>query len=345
MIALATAVILTLGISAFCSLLEAILLSVTTSEVEKLRQTNTRRGANLEHFKKDIEQTSSAILALNTIANTLGAIVTGGIALRLLGEDRFIFFSITMTITILLFSEIIPKNVGVLYRESLLKYAVYSMSWVRSIMFPISWFCKRTVRFVLPQKKEIKPDSDEEIILLAQKRAQEGGLTQDERDIISNALSLDDIQVSEVMTPHTVIFSLSKNQTLAELLQKHPNLPFGRMPIYEENIDSIIGVVRRRDILESKNKEVSLQDLMQSPIFIPETTNVAHALQTFLKKHQQIAIVVDEFGSTAGVITMEDIFEHILGKEIFEADDIAIDMRELALRKKEAKNKKSRNNN
>ncbi|MEM9160849.1 MAG: CBS domain-containing protein, partial [Verrucomicrobiota bacterium] len=181
--------------------------------------------------------------------------------------------------------------------------------------------------------KEQDNDEDEEIILLAEKGAKDGTLTSSESDMVTNALKLDDVLVTEIMTPRTVVYALEKNLSIGQLFSQQSNIEFARIPVYEDDIDNIVGVVRRRDILRHKADDqdhIALTEIMSEARFVPETITVANALQTALKTHQQILIVVDEFGSMAGVISMEDIMECILGREIFETDDKAIDMRELA---------------
>ena len=146
-------------------------------------------------------------------------------------------------------------------------------------------------------------------------------------------LSLDDVQIHEIMTPRTVVQALESHLTVDEVFKEIKILFFGRMPVYEDNIDNIVGLVRRRDLLQARandEDETKVSEMMNDAIFVPETASAADALQQFLKAHQQCAIVVDEFGATAGVVTMEDIMEHILGKEIYEETDLAVDMRELA---------------
>lgn len=135
------------------------------------------------------------------------------------------------------------------------------------------------------------------------------------------------------MTPRTVVFSLEKSLTVGEVAKEHRNIPFARIPIYEETIDNVVGILRRRDLLQAMaddDDDKTLSELSKPALFVPDTANGADTLQSFLSKHQQLAVVVDEFGSVTGVVTMEDIIEHILGREIFENDDVAVDMRELA---------------
>lgn len=333
MFTLVVAMIITLAVSALCSILEAMLLSTTASEVEALKKKNFRKGLLLEQFKTDIQETSSAILALNTIANTLGATVVGGFAIKLFGEDILVYFSLGMTFGILLFSEILPKNIGILYKNELISYFIYPLYIVRFIMRPISIIGQKMIQLLIHPIKPPEANHDTEIILLAEKRAQEGVLTTNERDMISNALTLDDTTINKLKTPRQVVTALDGNLTLKEVFQKHPDIPFARLPVYEKNFDNVIGIVRRRDMMNTQN-DLKVKDLMQPVIFIPDAATAAVALQSFLKNHQQIAVTVDEFGSTSGVITMEDIFEHILGQEIFEESDIAVSMRDLAMLRK-----------
>lgn len=333
------AIIFTLGISAFCSLLEAVILSTTAAEIEALKQKDAHKGERLEKYKIDIEETSSAILGLNTVANTAGTAVTTSIAAIQWGADSkisILLVPVSLVLGILIFSEVIPKNVGVIYRKQLQPKLVVPLAIVRNIMIPTTLLCKALVLWIAG-KSNAEQVGDEEIILLAQKSAKEGNLTQGESNMISNALKLDDIKVADVMTPRTVVTAFEQTRTVGELFQENANIPFARMPVYDDAIDNIIGLVRRRDLLKAKAEDLdkrTVKDLMQEIIFIPENANISHALQQFLKNHQQLAAVVDEFGSISGVVTVEDIVEHIIGQEIFEKDDVAIDMRELARRKK-----------
>jgi CBS domain containing-hemolysin-like protein len=200
------------------------------------------------------------------------------------------------------------------------------------VLAPITWFCQLVVRLLIPRKDKTH-EADREIILLAERGAQEGTLSRSESSIITNALSLDDVRVSEIMTPRIVVTALPRNATIGEVFRDHPNIPFARLPVYGKNMDDIAGIVRRRDLLKAKANDQDfepIEKMLQEAQFVPETVTVGQALQQFLRTHQQIAVVVDEFGATTGVLSMEDIIEHILGKEIFEKDDVAVDMRELA---------------
>lgn len=323
----------TLGVSGFCSLLEAFILSTTISEIEALKKESPKQGSLLETFKNDIELTSSAILTLNTIANTMGAMWVASVAKDVAGNLVGII-SFFMVLGILILSEILPKNMGVIYRRVLQKRLVYPLQLVRYSMYPLAYLTMHSIRLVVDREAiEAETDEDEEITLLADKHAKDGSLTNSERDMIHNALSLDDVHISEIMTPRTVVTALDANLTVEEVFIQFRNIPFGRLPVYQESIDNIVGLVRRRDLLQAMAKDQNKKkvgELMGEMTFLPETSSAAAALQHFLRTHQQLAMVVDEFGSTVGVVAVEDTIEHILGREIYEETDVAVDMRELA---------------
>ena len=337
---LIVAVALTIGVSALCSTLEAMILSITPAEIEALKKKASRKGKMLERYREEIEETTSSILSLNTIANTLGATLVGGLAEKAFGDggDSVLIFAGGMTLGILFFAEIIPKNIAIAdaCRVGLQANLVYPLSVVRFVMAPISKICKATVKAVVPQNNEREIDEEEEIILLARKGAKEGSLSNNESDLVTNALRLDEVHVRDIMTPRTVVTAFEEDMTVEEVFNMYPNVPFARVPIFAETIDSVTGIVRRRDLLQAAAEdkdELVIKELAQEVVFVPENASADKALRLLLAQHSQLVVVADEFGSTVGVLAMEDIIESILGQEIFEHDDVAVDMRELARRK------------
>jgi len=328
---------LTLGVSFVCSLIEAIVLSATTAEMEALKKSHARRGQLFEVIRAEMDETISAILTLNTVANGVGSVIVGALCAHLFGSRALVLVTPVFAAVLLLGSEVLPKNIGVAYRRRLLPSIVYPLVWMRRVLTPITWICNRFVRLFVRTPAHIYR-SDEEIILLAERGANQGTLSKSESRIIANALSLDDVRVSAIMTPRTVISALPAKVTVADAFREFPNLRFGRFPVYGRNLDDIVGVVRRRDLHNAKANDqdgVLVEQLMHEVHFIPETATVADALQVFLKVHQKLLVVADEFGATSGVISMEDIMEHLLGLEIFEKDDVAVDMREFARAKQQ----------
>ena len=333
MTALIVAVALTIGVSAFCSVLEAMILSTSSAEVEAMIRRIPKRGHLFKKMNDEIDDTISAILTLNTVANTAGASVVGTIAADIYGSGSVGFVAGLMTFLILIFSEIIPKNLVVAYRSFIQPQSVYPLWLIRTLMKPVTFFTRKFVRLLVREQETSSEEAEDEIKFLAEKGAKEGKLMQAEANVINNALTLDDVAINDIMTPRTVMFALEDDKTVGEISGEFNNLPFARIPVYHETIDNIVGFVRRRDLLQvmaDDGHDTPVTDIVETALFVPETANGADTLQSFLAKQQQMGIVVDDFGSVTGVVTMEDIIEHILGREIFEKDDVAVDMRELA---------------
>lgn len=328
-------IVVTVSVSFICSLFEAIVLSTTLGEIEALKKSRPRRGQRLEEIRVRIDETISAILTLNTIANSVGSLMVGAVAAHIFGEPALLVITPLFAAILLVGSEVLPKNIGFVYRVRLQPLIVEPLWWLRTALTPITWLCNRFVRLFVDAAPHLY-GSSEEIILLAERGAKQGTLSSSESNIIANALSLDEVRVSSIMTPRTVVAVLRQSATVAEICREHPNFPFGRMPVIGKTLDDVVGLIRRRDLLKAKandQDQIQVGQLMIEAQFIPETATIANALQACLKSHQKLLVVVDEFGSTAGVVTMEDVIEHLLGKEFFESDDVAIDMREFARRK------------
>lgn len=339
------AIVATIGVSFVCSLFEALVLSTTVAELEALKRQRPRAGRLLDLMKTEIDETISAILSLNTLANGVGSMIVGALALRAFGPARMMVATIIFAVVLFLLSEALPKNIGVKYRRALQPVIVFPLWWLRRVLRPITWACNLVVRFFIGDTQPAAGASDEEIILLAERGAQEGTLTRSESNIIANALSLDNVRVNAIMTPRTVLMALRREATVAEVFQEQKHLPFGRQPVYGRNLDDIVGLVRRRDLLSAKAEgrdTTRVDQLMNEIHFVPETATVGNALQTFLRTHQKLLVAVDEFGATAGVVSMEDVIEHLLGREIFEKDDLAVDMREFARLRQEQAGKAGR---
>lgn len=335
MTALLLAMAFTLGTSFCCSLLEAMFLSTTSADVEALKARHPRRGKLFEDSRDNMEETISAILTMSTISSTLGAVVVGGMATKVFGSAALGIISGAMTLTSLILAEVIPKSLGVAYRAPLQKHSAVLLFWMRRILRPVTRFCDMIVRPVL-RKAPPEEAVQREILLLAEKGAREGKLTGGERDLIHNALSLSATRVADILTPRNVVVALDENLTAAEVLSEHPSIRFSRMPVHDDNVDDITGLVRRRDILHSAATGQGgrkLRDFKQPVSFVPEMATAANALQTLLSANQQLAAVVDEYGGFVGVVSIEDIVEHLIGREIYEKDDVAVDMRALARRR------------
>jgi len=207
MTTLLLAVAFTLGTSFCCSLLEAMFLSTTSADVEALKAKHPRRGKLFEDSRDNMEETISAILTLSTISSTLGAVMVGGIATKVFGSSALGVISAVMTLTSLIFAEVIPKSLGVTYRAALQKHSAVFLYWMRRVLRPVTKLCDLIVRPVL-RKSADDGASQREILLLAEKAARDGTLTGGERDLIHNALSLSTTRVADILTPRNVVVAL-----------------------------------------------------------------------------------------------------------------------------------------
>ena len=323
---------LALGVSFICSLLEAVLLSVSISHASILQKEGSRSGEIWAQLKEDDSiRPLTAILTLNTIAHTMGAAGVGAEVAAIWGDAMLTTASIILTLAVLFFSEIIPKTIGSAYWKKLSGPAgsfIYMMTTVMSPLFiPLLWFKK-----LLPKASSTIVTRDE-LAVLADIGEEEGTLEEDEETVIHNLLRLREIPVADVMTPRTVTTAFENSWTIRQVLDNTPVLRFGRLPIYGESIDDLSGFVLRSDLLTAASKDewgTTLADLSKPLLTIQTDESVDLALDRFLGSKQQILAVLDEFGGTAGIVTMEDVIETLLGEEIVDELDEHEDMRELA---------------
>ena len=324
---------LALGVSFLCSMLEAVLLSMSLSHVSVINKAGDKNGARWAKLKEDDSvKPLTAILTLNTIAHTMGAAGVGAeVSKQFNGEDSLTIASIILTLAVLFLSEIIPKTLGSAYWKLLSAPSGLILSGMTKIMspffIPLLWF-KR----MLP-KAETALVTRDELHALADISEEEGELDEDEEAVIHNLLALREIPVKDVMTPRTVTLAFAQDITIRQVLDETKILRFGRMPVYAETIDSLSGFVLRSDILMAASMDEwdkQLSEMRKPLLTINTDESVDLALDRFLQSKVQILAVIDEFGGTAGIITMEDAIETLLGEEIVDELDEHEDMRELA---------------
>ncbi len=332
---LITAVILALSISFCCSLFEAILYSISTSQVEMLKKTGHSSATLLTSLRADINKPITAILTMNTIANTVGATVAGASAAAVFGEKNLILFSVFFTMSILIFSEIIPKTIGVSYAVKLAPLIARPLFFMVILFKPIIWLCQMITR-IIPQNKNSGHISAEELRTIASMSLKSGEIEADQERVINNILELGNKIVRQVMTPRTVTFSLNQDLTVADTIKLESMFSrHSRMPLYHDTPNDVVGIVMRKDILlaaaEQKNT-LPLSQLMSPVHFVAETAPLNRVLVDFYERHQHLFVVVDEYGAMTGIISMEDILEEIVGREIMDESDKAKTMREMARR-------------
>jgi CBS domain containing-hemolysin-like protein len=337
MFALLLAVGLATLCSFLCSLAEAALYSISWSRIEGLRREGRKVGLLLFELRQNIEKPISAILTLNTIANTAGASVAGVAAADVFGPESLGLFAVAFTVIILIFGEIVPKTIGVAYSRPVAVAMARPLSWLVVGLAPVIWLLTRIVGFL--QSKTRGPSATEDDIRAMVSLTRQAGLLKPFEELsIRNILSLDQKLVRDIMTPRTVVFSLPATMTVAEAKALKAVWPHSRIPIYEDDDrEKIVGLVFRREVLEALANDLddlALIKLMKPVEFVMETMTLDRLLVKFLESRLHLCVVLDEYGGVSGLVTLEDVLEEILGKEIVDETDQVVDMRELARQKR-----------
>lgn len=320
-------------ISALCSVIEAVLHSVPASKVEILAKSNTLSGRLLKRLKNNIQQPITAILTLNTIANTMGAAIAGAFAAAVFGDAYLGLFSAAFTFAILIFPEILPKTIGVVYSREIAPWIAVPLYTLVKVLSPLVWLIHH-VTMLIPNYDKRADVSAEEIHAMAVLSRKSGVIDPQQEGIIKNIIDLKRKTVREAMTPRTVAFTLNKNLSVAQAqLMKDQWNRHSRVPVYDRNPNDIVGIVLRKDVLlcvveGQENRPLSI--LMKPAHFVPETAQLNTTLLQFFERRQHLFCVVDEYGGMTGVISLEDIIEEIVGQEILDETDPSKSMREIA---------------
>ncbi|MDQ8186570.1 hemolysin family protein [Pelagicoccus sp. SDUM812002] len=333
MIALFAYLLLSLGVSFLCSILEAALLSMPPSFVRQAEKSGARYGKRLSLLKRDIDQSLAAILTLNTIAHTVGAAGVGSQAVAVFGEAYFGIISAILTLLILIFSEIIPKTLGAQNWRSLAPLTTYTCHAIVIGTYPIVALSKQITALLRSRGEPHASVSRDEIVSIAQIGKSEGVLAERESQMIRSLIRFRDLRVENIMTPRTVLGSLSEDSSCSEVVTQPDIMRFTRIPVYSDNKDNITGYVIKTDLLQSVANEkpkATVGELKRPIRLVSEYDTLAKLFDELLRSHEQIAIVVDEYGGTSGLVTMEDLIETLIGLEIVDESDSEVDMRLLA---------------
>ncbi len=322
--------VLAIGVSFLCSLLEASLLSIPAAHVQLLCEKNSASGRLLRQMKENIDRPLSAILTLNTIAHTIGAAGVGWQVAVELGDHLVGLASAIMTLLILVLSEIIPKTLGAVHAKRLAPVTAWT---TRAMMFgcwPILIALEWMNRLIGSRRTQTSL-SRSELLATLQLGERGGVLSRRESAILRNVLALQEVTLRQVLTPRTVVFALPQEMTVEQATEEHGPLRFSRIPIHAGSLDEVTGYVTRYDLQRAPGDR-TLRELVRPLSAIPEQATVAEALDLALPRGEQIMTVVNEYGGTEGVVTLEDLVETMLGMEIVDETDAAVDMQKVALR-------------
>lgn len=341
MFEIALAVFGCLAISAFCSITEASFYSVPPSTVESLQKNKKFTAKYLTHVKNNIDRYIASVLIVNTIANTAGASIATALAVARLPATGQFMLPILLTILILLFGEITPKTLGVKQAKVMAPlvavpfyYITIVLSWTGLI-----WLCLTVTKHWTRGDEEEKDVSIEDINSLVTLGLREDVIDRQQASVIKNILALKSVTVRKVMTPRQVVFSLPADSSIGQSLDERGNWPFSRIPLYGNKKDDWIGIILRRDAynkLAENHRDVKLRQLMRPLQLVPDSLTLDKLLLRFLKQRGHMVGVVDEWGSIAGIVSLEDVLEEILGREIVDEFDEAVDLQETARKKSKA---------
>ena len=306
---------ISLGVSFLCSILEAVVLSVTHGYVHVLKDRGSKAGVYLHQMQNRVEEPIAAILALNTIANTFGAALGGALAYRIWGEASTAIFSAGLTLAILLFSEILPKTLGATLWPRLAPPAAHVLRWLIFLTKPLVIPLTLYSRLITAGQERPNTVSRSELRVLARIGRKEGALDEDEWRVVSSVMTLKEVPVGEVMTPRTDIVAVPKGASIEESKEIMIDEGHLRLPVFDENLDSIVGILLARDLWKADRdgmKEIG--PIVRPAQFSPATKPVDDLIAEMRTDRVKMVIVVDEFGGTAGLVTLEDLLEEIVGE-------------------------------
>ena len=323
--------IISVALSALCSTLEATLLSTPLSFITGLEEQGVKGASTLKKLKQSPDRAISAILCLNTIANTVGASIVGSLVYEIYGDPLVGVFSTIFTLMILIFAEIIPKTIGTSYWRSLAIPASVIINAMIFIAFPLVWILEKLTRLISANSTQVSV-SREDISAMVSVATEEEVIETEEKKMIQNLLKLDEVTAHEIMTPSAVVEMIPNTMTIREYYDSE--ITHSRIPVYdEENDEYIIGYVLRQEVLEKMAEDkfaTPLQDILRPIMSFREEDSVADIWEKLLEKKEHISVILDEYGSMRGIVTMEDVIETMLGHEIVDEKDEVVDMQEYA---------------
>jgi CBS domain containing-hemolysin-like protein len=325
-------VLFALGVSFACSVMEAVLLSVTPAYVAVWQRKAPAVGARLKRLERNIDRPLAAILSLNTIAHTGGAAGAGAQATSVYGDAVIGLFSAILTLLILVLSEIIPKSLGARYWRGLAPLVARVLEPLTWLLFPLVELSRLLTTLVSRSKAQPEFHRDE-LAALAEIGRREGAMGEWEIRILKSLLRFRVVRVADIMTPRTVMFALPQSHTTREALEDAGSARFSRIPVFDRSIDDITGYVLKNEILLHASEgrpDVQLAEIRRDLVVVPASMNLPSLFERLLASAEHLALVVDEWGGTHGIVSMEDIIETLLGLEIVDEADVVLDMQELA---------------
>jgi CBS domain containing-hemolysin-like protein len=321
--------------SAICAAAETAILSVSRIKVKQLAQSKKPGALALLKIRQKINRPIATIVILNNIFNIVGSIIIGSLAAEVLGDTWLGVFSGILTFLIIVFGEIVPKTLGERYAENIALFIALPVQLLTIVFTPLVWLVER-VTAPFTQGRVIHSTNEAEIKFLTNLGYQEGVIEDDEAEMIQRVFQLNDLTAADLMTPRIIITYLRGSLTLSECQEEIIASQHTRIIVIEETIDNVVGVVLKDDLLTAMikgKKEQKITNLVRQVRFVPETIRADKLLQVFQKTREHLAVVLDEYGGVAGVVTLEDVLEVLTG-EIVDETDRNVDLQEIARKKR-----------
>lgn len=327
---------LAIVLSFLCSIAESVLLSITPSFIAHLRAERPHLAGTLKTLRYDrIDQSLAAILTLNTIAHTAGAVGAGAKATDAFGSAGVGVFSAVATLLILFLSEIVPKSLGAQYWRQLAAPVASFVRLLIVVLYPLIRLSDMLTRLI-SRGRRAHVFNREEFIAMAGVGERSGDILPRESRVLRNLFRMAELCAEDVMTPRPVVAALRDDTTVSQALADPRVAPFSRIPIYRHDIDDADAFVLRAELLQAEARDEGggpLRPLARELRSVPERMPLTALLDFLLDRRQQIVLVVDEYGATRGLVTMEDVIETLLGQEIVDESDRVADMQRLARRR------------
>lgn len=329
---LITYIAIALGFSFLCSLLEATLLTITPTQLQAAKSSGKRWAHRLQALKMDVDKPLSAILTLNTIAHTMGATGAGAQYAKIYGDATGGLFAGALTFAVLVLTEIIPKTLGARYTLFFAPFTASFLPFLAKGLHPVVWFCQGITRLITFNHTADHPKHREELLAMARLGMEEGALDPSENQIVGNTLRLNRINTADIMTPRPVVFMLPEEMSLSEFVEQVEGQAFSRIPVYQTSGKQISGYVIRSEALEAciKDSSQSLNCVIRDVEFVLGSLSVDQLLKQMVQQRLHMALVLNEFGTNIGLVTLEDVLETLVGVEIVDEKDTVTDLQKMA---------------
>lgn len=329
---LITYIAIALGFSFLCSLLEATLLTITPTQLQTAKSKGKRWAHRLHALKMDVDKPLSAILTLNTIAHTMGATGAGAQYVKIYGDATGGIFAGALTLAVLILTEIIPKTLGARYTLVFAPFTASFLPLLEKGLRPVVWLCQGITRLITFNHTADRPRHREDLVAMARLGMEEGALDASENQIVGNTLRLNRINTLDIMTPRPVVYMLPEEMRLSEFVEQVEGQAFSRIPVYQPSGKQITGYVIRSEALEAciKDPSQALKSVMRPVEFVLGSLSVDQLLKQMVQHRIHMALVLNEFGTNIGLVTLEDVLETLVGVEIVDEKDTVTDLQKMA---------------